>query len=148
MTSNRQLFLVILCALLLEGCAGTASIGQRRGYNRTVHMIDFYETKAEPVGTVMEGEASYYGNAFQGNKTASGERYDKNALTCAHKTLPFKTVLKVTLPATGKSVQVRVNDRGPYQDRRLMDLSTAAANKIGLVPLGVAEVEAEVVKTP
>lgn len=146
--SSKLPWLLCLFASLLVGCAGRASISSRQGYNRAVHMIDFYETEAEPVGTVLSGEASYYGPGFHGNKTASGEKYNQNGMTCAHKTLPFNTVLKVTLPTTERSVEVRVNDRGPYKDGRILDLSTAAAKKLGLAPLGVAEVQAEVVKTP
>lgn len=111
-------------------------------------MQSFYEVEPEPVGTVLSGEASFYGPGFHGNKTASGETYNQNSYTCAHKTLPFNTVLRVSLPQTGKNVDVRVNDRGPYKDGRILDLSVSAAKQLGLVPLGVAEVEAEVVKAP
>ena len=111
-------------------------------------MIGFYEVEPQPVGTVISGEASFYGPGFHGNKTASGEAYNQNAMTCAHKTLPLGTVLRVTLPQTGKQADVRVNDRGPYKDGRILDLSVAAAKQIGLAPLGVAEVEAEVIRTP
>jgi len=145
---SLRITLALLVATVLVGCAGSASIGARKGYNRSIHMQDFYEVEAQPVGTVLSGEASYYGPGFHGKKTASGETYDQNALTCAHKTLPFQTVLRVTLPKTGKNVEVRVNDRGPYMDGRILDLSQSAAQRLGLIPLGLAEVEAEVVRAP
>ena len=85
--------------------------------------------------------ASFYGGKFHGRKTASGERFDKNALTCAHKTLPFDTILIVTNPKNGKSVTVRVNDRGPFVRGRDVDLSYAAALEIGMIQAGVIPVE-------
>lgn len=84
------------------------------------------------------GKASWYGPGFHGKKTASGEIYNQSALTTAHKTLPFGTMLRVTL--NGKSVVVRVNDRGPYHGNRVLDLSKAAAQRIGLIGPGVATV--------
>jgi len=92
--------------------------------------------------------ASYYGHqdGFDGNKTASGEIFNKNDLTAAHKTLPFGTILKVTNPATGKSVTVRINDRGPFVPGRDLDLSYGAAKQIGLVGAGVRQVKVTLVK--
>jgi rare lipoprotein A len=87
-------------------------------------------------GAVFEGRASWYGAQFQGRRTSSGEVYDKAALTAAHRTLPFGTLLRVTNEATGASVVVRVNDRGPFVADRVIDLSEAAALLIGLVPEG------------
>ncbi|OQX70572.1 MAG: hypothetical protein B6D62_04420 [Candidatus Cloacimonas sp. 4484_275] len=80
---------------------------------------------------------SYYGKKFQGKRTSSGEIFDMNKLTCAHKTLPFGTRLKVINESNGKSVVVRVNDRGPFVAGRDLDLSFAAARKIGLIGIGV-----------
>jgi rare lipoprotein A len=84
------------------------------------------------------GEASWYGPGFQGRKTANGERFDTNELTAAHKTLPFGTKVKVTNKQTGRSVVVRINDRGPYAKDRVIDLSQASAQAIGIS--GVADV--------
>ncbi|PKN75512.1 MAG: hypothetical protein CVU49_04240 [Candidatus Cloacimonetes bacterium HGW-Cloacimonetes-2] len=84
---------------------------------------------------------SYYGGRFHGRKTASGERYDRNAMTCAHKSLPFNTLLKVTNPRNGKSVIVRVTDRGPFTRGRQLDISYAAARELDLIAAGVAPVE-------
>jgi rare lipoprotein A len=91
--------------------------------------------------TVLTGKASYYADSFQGKKTANGERYKQGKLTAAHKTLPFGTMVKVTNLKNGKSVKVRINDRGPYAAGRIIDLSKKAAKKIGMVKQGVAEVK-------
>jgi rare lipoprotein A len=89
------------------------------------------------------GVASYYGHRFQGRRTASGERYDVHALTCAHRTAPFGARLRVTDVASGRSVVVRVNDRGPFARGRIVDLSLAAARALGIVRRGVARVRVE-----
>ena len=91
-----------------------------------------------------QGQASYYADSLHGNKTASGEPYDKNALTAAHRTLEFGTRVKVTYPKTGKSVEVRVNDRGPHVKTRIIDVSGAAAEALGLKEDGTGEVQIEV----
>ncbi|SET02197.1 septal ring lytic transglycosylase RlpA family protein [Anaerobranca gottschalkii] len=91
------------------------------------------------------GVASWYGDKFHGNKTASGEIYDKNKLTAAHRTLPFGTLVEVTFLRTGKSVVVRINDRGPFVDGRVIDLSEAAAREIGLRPYGIGDVRVRVI---
>lgn len=93
--------------------------------------------------TAEEGLASYYAARFHGRKTASGERYDERALTCAHRTAPFGTRLRVEDLASGRSVVVRVNDRGPFVRGRIVDLSWAAARELGLLERGVARVRVE-----
>lgn len=90
--------------------------------------------------------ASYYAEDFHGKKTSNGEKFNMNALTCAHKSLPFNTILKVTNLANGKSVEVRVNDRGPFVASREIDLSKAAAVKLGMIGTGTAKVKLEIVK--
>jgi rare lipoprotein A len=90
--------------------------------------------------------ASFYGEEFDGRKTANGEIFDMHGNSAAHKTLPFGTVLKVTYPPTGKSVTVIVNDRGPFIPGRDLDLSYGAAKEIGLIGDGVGKVEVIVVK--
>ena len=87
--------------------------------------------------------ASWYGPGFHGQETASGETFDQNALTAAHRTLPLGTVAKVTNLETGQSVTVTINDRGPYVQGRQLDLSQAAAKQIGLTKQGVAQVKIE-----
>jgi len=86
------------------------------------------------------GGASWYGPGFHGKKTASGQRFNENAMTAAHKTLPFGTVVKVTDQRTGKSVKVTINDRGPFHKGRVIDLSEAAAAKLGTKANGVGKV--------
>lgn len=92
------------------------------------------------------GLASYYADAFQGKKAASGIKYDKNKLTCAHNDYPFGSTLKVTHLENKKSVTVKVIDRGPYIQGRIVDLSRAAAQRIGLINDGIAQVKVELVK--
>lgn len=87
------------------------------------------------------GVASYYADKFNGRRTASGEAFSNAALTAAHRTLPFGTRLLVTNPANGKSVVVRVNDRGPFHGSRVLDLSKSAASRLGLVARGSGRVE-------
>ena len=95
--------------------------------------------------TVLRGRASWYGAYFQGRRTTSGERFDRFEYTCAHKTLPFGTRLRVTNPNNGHSVVVRVTDRGPFRRHRIIDLSEIAARPLNIVELGAATVIAEVV---
>jgi rare lipoprotein A len=86
------------------------------------------------------GLASFYGSELHGRKTASGERFNKNALTAAHRAYPFGTTLRVTNLSNNRSVVVRVNDRGPFVRKRIIDVSYAAARSIGMVGRGVARV--------
>jgi rare lipoprotein A len=94
----------------------------------------------------LSGPASWYGGKFHGRTTANGERYDMHKLTAAHKTLPFGTKVKITNERNGESVVVRINDRGPFAGRRIIDLSRAAADKIGMLRSGVAPVTVEVIR--
>ena len=93
--------------------------------------------------SVQKGKASFYAKKFSGRKTASGERLHHDSLTCAHRTYPFGTMLKVTNPANGLSVIVRVTDRGPYVKGRIIDLSVRAAREIGIIAQGIAPVVVE-----
>lgn len=97
---------------------------------------------------IEKGLASYYDDSFHGRKTASGEKYDKNKLTAAHKTLPFGTKVSIKNPANGKSVVVIINDRGPYIKGRIIEISKKAAQQIDLVKMNVAPVEITVVSGP
>jgi rare lipoprotein A (peptidoglycan hydrolase) len=90
------------------------------------------------------GVASWYGPGFHGRQTANGEVYDQYKLTAAHRTLPLGTWVKVKNPTNGKRIEVRINDRGPYIDGRIIDLSYAAARALGMVKPGIAQVEVEV----
>ena len=90
--------------------------------------------------------ASYYAEDFHGKRTSNGERFNMNDFTCAHKSLPFGTILKVTNLANGKTCEVRVNDRGPFVASREIDLSKAAAIKLGMIGSGTTKVKLEIVK--
>jgi len=95
--------------------------------------------------TVLRGRASWYGKYFQGMKTTSGERFNRHEYTCAHKTLPFGTRLRVTNLDNGVTVVVRVTDRGPFRHERIIDLAEVAARPLGLLEAGAATVVAEIV---
>jgi rare lipoprotein A len=101
---------------------------------------------AEPEPPIEEGVVSWYGPRFHNRPTASGELFDTNDYTMAHRTLPFGTKVRVTNLRNGRSVTVRVNDRGPYAGRRIADLSHAAAARIGMVSRGVARARIEVIE--
>lgn len=98
--------------------------------------------------TVQRGKVSWYGRAFAGRKTASGERFDPGALTMAHRTLPIGAIVEVTNDANGRRVQLRVNDRGPYCKGRVADLSHAASERLGFADKGVIEATLRVVALP
>ncbi len=103
--------------------------------------------QVEPAGgepaIVHEGEASFYGPGFHGKKTANGEIFNQNAMTAASRELPLGTTATVTNEENGKQVEVKINDRGPYVDGRVIDLSKGAAKELGMVKDGVAEVRVE-----
>ncbi|RAK64708.1 septal ring lytic transglycosylase RlpA family protein [Hymenobacter edaphi] len=94
---------------------------------------------------VLRGRASWYGREHQGHRTSNGTRFDRNKYTCAHKTLPFGTKLRVTNPESGKAVVVQVTDRGPYRHQRILDLSEIAARPLDIVRMGALGVVAEIV---
>ena len=103
-----------------------------------------YQFTGEDARELERGNASWYGAQFHGRPTASGENYDKYALTAAHRTLPFGTIVRVRSLALGREVDVRINDRGPFSSDRVIDVSRAAAEVLGLVGAGVAEVSLNV----
>jgi len=94
---------------------------------------------------VQTGKASFYADKFEGKPTASGEKYKHSKLTAAHKTLPFGTKVRVTNIANNQTVEVTVNDRGPYVEGRVIDLSKSAAEKLGYLNIGLADVKVEVI---
>tara|TARA_B100001057_G_scaffold460414_1_gene511459 strand:+ start:74 stop:652 length:579 start_codon:yes stop_codon:yes gene_type:complete len=105
-------------------------------------------TTPSPAESAMgAGEASFYGNELAGNRTASGERFDPQGLTAAHRTLPLGSEVRVTNPRNGESVVVRINDRGPYHGNRVIDLSYAAAREIGLIRSGTGRVNLALLMT-
>lgn len=96
--------------------------------------------------SIGNGVASFYGRRFHGRRTANGERFNMNAMTAAHKTLPFGTKVRVTNPRNGKSVVVRINDRGPFVRGRTIDVSRAAARELGMISRGHARVDLAIVE--
>lgn len=127
---SAALAVVLLCILFLDGCTGPA------GRRLPPDLSGYSET----------GMASYYARKFQSRKTASGERLDNNSMTAAHRSLPFGTEVLVKNPANGKSVRVRINDRGPFVRGRIIDLTRAAFSRIASIDKGVVEVEIRALK--
>lgn len=103
-----------------------------------------YRLMTDPAGYEEEGTASWYGEEFQGRRTSSGEPYDMYAMTAAHRTLPLPSYVEITNLDNGKVVVVRVNDRGPFHDGRLIDVSYAAAHRLGMLGRGTARVKIRV----
>lgn len=146
----RPYFVALTAGALLVVNTGTADAAKLR---RSSHAHRHY-VRAEPApvqhmrtvqsGQIQTGEASYYGKAHHGKRTASGVRFDQNEMTAAHPWLPFGTQLKVTHIATGRSIIVTVNDRLPSR-RRIIDLSFGAAQQLGMIRQGVAQVTLTVV---
>lgn len=120
---SGSLPILLFCLLILEGCFG--------GYHRS-----------DPVdnGNTLRGVASWYGPSFHGKPSASGEPYDMWAMTAAHRTLPFGTMVRVKSVESGKTVAVRINDRGPFIRGRIIDLSYAAARELSMIGKGTEEV--------
>jgi len=152
-TRSRAALAVVAVTLLVGGTATEASAKSR--YHRHHHSDEAHHkagtssedantsnTLSAAIGRVFSGLASFYGNE-SGRETASGQRFDQNKLTCAHRSLPFGTKLRIT--HGDRSVVVTVNDRGPFVRGRILDLSTAAARAVGLTDEGVGRVTAEVV---
>lgn len=106
-----------------------------------------YNVMANGDGYLERGEASWYGTKFQGRATSSGEPFDLYTVTAAHKTLPLPTYAEVTNLDNGRRIIVKINDRGPFSDERLLDLSYAAAGKLGMLGKGVARVEVRAITT-
>jgi rare lipoprotein A len=123
---------VALALMLSVGCGGAPKKSTTTG-------------KPMPSG-IQEGKASWYGGSHHGGPTASGERFNKNAMTAAHRTLKMNTRVRVTNKRNGRSVEVRINDRGPYGRGRIIDLSEAAAKKLDMIDAGVVPVRIEVLK--
>jgi len=123
LSKQRGLLFILACLLLLSSCSGM---------------------KYFPSGNAQKGIASWYGEDFHGKLTSNQETYNMYAMTAAHKTLPFGTYVRVTNLTNGKSVVVRINDRGPFVKGRIIDLSYSAAEKLGMSETGVAPVEIKV----
>ena len=112
-------------------------------YRRFIILLFAIATSFTALAQTQSGKASFYSKKFTGRKTANGERLHHDSLTCAHKTYPFGTLLKVTNPENGVHVIVRVTDRGPYVKGRIIDLSVRAAKELGIIAQGLAPVIVE-----
>jgi rare lipoprotein A len=132
---NRYLVLVLACALLIAAC----------GKKKTRVAVP---RVPPPVGTTERGLASWYGHPYHGRPAADGEIYDMETLVAAHRTLPFQTRVRVRNISNDRTVDVRIIDRGPFIQGRVIDLSHAAAKEIGLIGPGVGQVEITVIGTP
>ena len=133
--------LLLLCAVLLAGCGARSwhKGGVRGTRPYTVRGKTYYPLKSAR-GFVEEGTASWYGPGFHGKTTANGETYNQYAMTAAHKLLPLGTKVRVTHMGNGRSIIVRINDRGPFVDDRVIDLSRAAASRLNILGPGTARV--------
>lgn len=149
MTRWRRVLLVAACVVFAPGCGVVKSIfdgpfggssGGRPGQDCYTQFGRVYCPMSSAEGFVETGIASWYGEKFHGRPTALGETYNMHAMTAAHKTLPLPTRVRVTNLENGRSAEVRVNDRGPFVDDRVIDLSYAAARQLGVVRPGTARV--------
>jgi rare lipoprotein A len=141
MLQTGRLTVAILTLVALSSCAAQAPVVKqeyRAAY--TVRGKTYHPFKKVDPGFTQDGIASWYGPGFHGKKTASGEVYDMHGLTAAHNILPLKTRVKVTNVANGKEVVVRITDRGPFVNDRMLDLSLAAAKGLDIVKPGTAPV--------
>ncbi len=128
-------YLILACSLLLiSSCKAVKNFPATAGKSEEGKMIE-------------QGTASWYGPNFHGKKTANGEVFDMNELTAAHRTLPFNSVVTVTNLTNGRSVTVRINDRGPYAKNRIIDLSKKAAEQLQMITAGTAQVQLSLVHT-
>lgn len=159
-TALTRLAIVAILASSLSACpsmiepAGSSHAGAQApasdpsGATVTTEPIEA-EAPPAPAGEVERGQAGWYGDRYHGRKTASGERFDQNALTAAHRTLPFGTMVEVKNLDNGRTVIVRINDRGPFgRKTRIIDVSRAAAGELDMVSSGVAPIELRIVSQP
>ena len=155
----KTFFYFSIIILIINGCSNKRHISSSPGHIKkpkssvamhrstmrpySINGKTYYPTVVK-IGEKYRGIASWYGPNFHGKKTSNGEYYNMYGLTAAHKTLPMNTMVKVTNLKNGKSVVVRINDRGPFVKNRIIDLSYAAAKKIDMISKGTALVEIEV----
>ena len=138
----RTLIVLVVAAVALAGC----------GHKKRARVTPLPRPSRIPVvvqpGDTEEGVASWYGHPYHGRPAANGEIYDMEKLTAAHRTLPFDTRLRVVNLVNSKTVEVRITDRGPFVEGRVIDLSHAAARAIDMIGPGIARVRIEVIRTP
>lgn len=145
MTNRRSIFVTcsVLAIFLIVGCSARPIYTDSPKVKKVAGKSD--PKRNFKVGQKWTGHASFYGPKFDSLTTANGEHFDMNGISAAHKHLPFNTILKVTNLANNKQINVRINDRGPFIKGRMLDLSKGAAMKIGMLELGVAEVEVQII---
>ena len=142
--------IALIAPVLFIGCSATQRFGKgdngEESHSRYEKSESYNEDKnIKPLETV-KGIASYYADKYHGKQTSNGEIYDMYGLTAAHKTYPFNTIVRVTNLSNGKSVKIRINDRMPDYNPRIIDLSYGAAIKLDMLTSGIAEVKLEVLK--
>lgn len=147
---------IVAAALLLSGCGSTSSTGGGAGKQAAAPQIGLYKVgtpyqvsgvwyyPAEDFSYDQTGIASWYGPGFHGRRTANGERYDQHDLTAAHPTLPMPSLVRVTNLENGRSLKLRINDRGPFSNNRIIDVSQRAAKLLGFEKQGTARVRVQV----
>jgi rare lipoprotein A (peptidoglycan hydrolase) len=154
---------VVVVSLLAQSCTAISGLSQGDDQSNELPQVsnettsgdasvrkesverDVRTTSKRAAKHALNGIASWYGPGFHGKKTASGEIYDQNKLTAAHKTVPLGTKARVTNLENGSTVEVEINDRGPFVEGRIIDLSRAAARALGFVKLGTAPVQVELI---
>lgn len=142
----RRALVVAIAVALAWSCGAGSSSRERETKPRKHRRVSAASSQPGPQpGMIQRGYATWYGGSLHGGPTASGERFNKHALTAAHRKLPFGTRVRVTHRNNGKSVIVRINDRGPFgKKQRIIDVSEAAAKRLGMIDEGVAPVTIEV----
>ena len=155
----RSISISVLFIILIVTMVSCAPSGRYTTDTRTTPRSRYYRTTSPykdlpssgenyRVGATFRWMTSYYGEDFHGRQTSNGEIYNMYAMTCAHRELPFNTIIKATNPMNNKSVTVRVNDRGPFVSGRELDLSLGAAEKIDMIDKGVKELHIEIISLP
>ena len=138
----------IAFVLILSSCSSFVRFTSKPVISYTKNKNDASTDYSVAAGQTFRGKASYYADEFNGRQTSSGEIFDMNDFTAAHKTLPFGTVVEVKNLSNGKTVIVKINDRGPFVLDRIIDLSKAAAKQIDLIRTGTADVELRIISVP
>ncbi|MDI6767152.1 MAG: septal ring lytic transglycosylase RlpA family protein [Bacteroidota bacterium] len=136
MPKNITFINLFVIAILFGGCVASPRFTSER----------FSSATSETYSMIEEGIASYYADEYNGRQTSNGEIYDMYQMTAAHQTLPFNSRVRVTNLNNGKTVEVRINDRGPFKDNRIIDLSLAAARSLEMIGPGTVKVRIEVIE--
>lgn len=145
MFNNNTLLVLFISVILFSGCA-TKSQPESEKHLKDTPLVLTYDEKKYRLDTKVKpqtGNASYYARRFHGRRTSSGEVYYSHHYSAAHRSFPFDTIVRVTMLRTGKSVLLKVNDRGPFGRGRVVDVSLVAAKQLGLIGPGIAKVKVE-----